>query len=245
MKVVDAVWEKRNLGLDVIEFIIESNDDESVVAEIIQSEKQYNVLKIPASKPELADKVQEHGYRFVETMFFLKNDLRTIKMDSAKHIRIFDVELLPMNEQDIKFLNDELYKGLFNTDRIYLDSHFSKEAAAERYKNWINDECARGANLYKMVYREKEAGFFILKDEGNNVFHPFLLGLYDEFKSKGFGITLIYSILKECMNQGAKQVIGSVSSNNSSMLKVDLMLGYEIKNIDYVFVKHKGRNIAK
>ena len=66
MKIIDAVWEKRNLGVETVEFVVENSDTEIVMGEILEAEKQYNVVKLPTNKPELMKLLQENGYRFVE-----------------------------------------------------------------------------------------------------------------------------------------------------------------------------------
>jgi len=239
MKTIDAVWEKRNLGVETVEFIVDYNDDESVLAEILNAEKQYNVVKLPVNKSELMALLQDNGYRFVECMLSIQHDLSEAKIAATKRLRMFNLDYSLMDEPDIDDLFQEMKKGMFSTDRIYNDPRFPKEAAAERYKNWINDEREKGAAIYKLLFRCSAVGFFIIKKLDGGISNPFLVGLYDGYQDKGFGLSLAKNILCECLKQGARKVIGSVSSNNPAIIRLDEMLGYEIRDIEYVFVKHR------
>ena len=239
MKIIDAIWEKRNLGVDTVEFIVEYNDDETVVNEILEAEKQYNVVKLPMNKPRLMVRLQENGYFFVECIVSIQHNLSETKMAAARRLRLFDTQSIRMDEHDIQVLYNELEKAVFSTDRIYNDMFFPEGTSARRYRNWIDDELMRGSVLYKLVYRNAAVGFFIMEQMDNKVFNTFLIGLYDGYQNKGLGQSLAFSILTECIAQGAKRAIGSVSTNNLAMLKVDELLGYEIKDIKYVFIKHK------
>ena len=239
MKTIDAVWEKRNLGVETVEFKIDYSDDESVMTDILNAEKQYNVVKLPVNKPELMALLQDNGYRFVECMLSIQHDLSDMKKAAAQHLRMFHLDYFPMDKPDIEVLFLEMKTGMFSTDRIYNDPLFSKEKASDRYKNWINDELERGAVIYKLVFRDTAVGFFILKKLDGDILNPFLVGLYDGYQDKGFGLSLAFNILTECQRLGARKIVGSVSSNNPAIVRLDEMLGYEIRDIEYVFVKHR------
>ena len=238
MKIIYAIWEKRNLGVDVVEFVIERDDNEIIVPEILKTEKQYNVVKLPVGKPKLTMHLQDNGYRFVECMLNLKHDLNKSKVESAKLLSNADVTYLSMNEHDRAELFTEIEKGLFNTDRIYNDSNFTTKMAATRYKNWINDEWEKGSITYKLIFNGKSIGFFSLKKMENNIFDPFLLGLYNDYKGQGFGKSMAFNALSECLNQGAKEISTHISSNNPINVRVYKSLGYDICDIEYVFIKH-------
>lgn len=239
MKVIDAFWEKRNLGVDTVEFNIENNDTEEVINDILKAEKQYNVVKLPVNKPELMQKLQDNGYCFVECMLNLTHDLSEPRINIAKNTRRFETTCLPMDDKDVAELFKEIDNGMFNSDRVYNDSFFSKEAAALRYKNWISDEMEKGSVAYKVVFRNATVGFFILKKMEKHIANPFLIGIYKKYSNGGFGISLAYNILFECLNQGIKKISGYVSSNNPAIIRVDELLGYAVNHVEYVFIKHK------
>jgi len=238
MQVIDAFWEKRNLGIEAIEFVIDNGDSEQIIDEILKLEKQYNVIKLPVNKPEIMLLLQKNGYYFVECMINMIHDLTETKVNIVKNIKKFETTCFPMAETDIIELYNEIDNGLFNSDRIYNDSFFSKESAALRYKNWISDERKKGSVCYKVVFRNITVGFFILKIPDNKVVNPFLIGIYKKYANKGFGISMACNLINECINIGAKQISGYVSSNNLAIIKVDELLGYSINEIEYVFIKH-------
>jgi len=238
MKIIDAFWERRNLGVDTVEFLIERGDSADVINEIINAEKQYNVIKLPSSEHLLLGSIQDNGYKLVECLLNQVHDLSSDKIAMANKQRMLPSERSEMNSEDIAELHSEIRKGLFHTDRIFNDQKFTKKIAAERYVNWISDEYSKGAKLYKFSYRGKSAGFFIIKILDRNVFNPILAGVYKDFQDKGFGISLAYNNLMQSVELGAKRITTYVSSNNVGMVRSNEILGYEINHMQYVLIKH-------
>jgi len=238
VKIINALWEKRNLEVETVEFIIENDDIEKIVPNILTAEKSYNVVKLPVNKPLLATALQQNGYNFVECMLNFTHDLNEIKVTNAKLLSNAEVTYEPMNKTDLEKLLCELAKGLFNTDRIFNDNRFQKEASALRYKNWLCDEHAKGSVIFKLVFQSETIGFFALKKMTHNIYDPFLLGLYNNYKGKGFGRSMAFNALQECINQGAKGISTHISSNNLANIKIYQSLGYDISGLVYVFVKH-------
>ncbi|MDR0835763.1 MAG: hypothetical protein LBN11_04170 [Tannerella sp.] len=239
MKVIDAFWEKRNLGVDTVEFVVEDTDGIEVLEEIKKHEKQYNVLKVPMAIPWLAAAVQENGYRFIECSYHAVHNLHEIPMNSIQKRMVDAVSLELMNNDDIEFLFSEIRNGLFDTDRIYNDLFFTHEQAAERYVNWIKDELQRDTELYKQVYKGKIFGFTTLKEISPGVYFPFLSGLYKEYRQSGLGITSIPKIYEKIKEKGGKLYSTYFSSNNPTQLNLHLDCEFKIKKVVYVFVKHR------
>ena len=82
MKIVNAVWEERNLGVTTTEITIEKNDDPRYVDEqlsIIGSE--YSVIRVPSGMGDVLKTVQDNGYKFIEDMIHVEHDLQEVKMN--------------------------------------------------------------------------------------------------------------------------------------------------------------------
>ena len=234
------------MGVTASEFIIEESDTDDAAAEIINemlnAEQQYNVVKLPVSKPGLTRALQQNGYSFMECMLSVTHSLNPSVIAAGEAVVKPGVTCLPMNGEDFELLRGEIKKGLFDTDRIFNDARFPKEASARRYINWINDERGRGASIYKLtagINNGNEAiGFFCLKQLNGDIYDTFLLGLYSGYKKQGYGKNLIHGALREIKRAGGRALSTHVSSNNPASVKIFKALGCEISEAVYVFVKH-------
>ena len=241
MKVIDAFWEKRNLGVDTVEFDLEVQDPAALVAQKIkENEKVYNVVKIPAGRSDLHFLMQELGYVYVETAFHLIHDLKAIPLSPLQKRMTDCVSYQKMNEDDVAQLYAEIKKGMFTTDRIALHPSFGVEIANQRYINWIGDELSRGCELFKLIYKEKAIGFFTFKKLSDDVYYPFLAGMYESHIRSGLGVNIVIKPVEEAVKRGAKFSDTYVVTNNLSSLTANLDYGYKIRGFSTVFHKYKG-----
>lgn len=87
-------------------------------------------------------------------------DVRNYRLSALEQRFNSQIHYRKLSAQDeLDRFEAELDKGLFNTDRIYLDPNFTKVRAAHRYKCWIKDEMERGAELFEIAYKEHAIGF--------------------------------------------------------------------------------------
>lgn len=238
MKIIDAYWEKRNLGVDVAEFEINGDEPISEIKKsITENEKNYNYVKVPIEKMNLYNLMSELGYSFVEESFHLFHDLKTIPINSL-HKRISDcVSSLPMDDSDIDELFSEIRKGMFRTDRIALHPDFGIEKANLRYINWIKDELDRGTEVYKLKYKNDNIGFFVYKEIDNGVYYPFLAGMYQKYINSGLGINIVIKPIQETIRRNGRCNFTYVSSNNTASLMSNIAFGYRICGTSAVFTK--------
>jgi hypothetical protein len=242
MKIVDAFWEKRNLGVTCQEVIIEDDDTAGTVkTEISDVNAEYIVVKVPAGKTDVMFLLSELGYRFIECAFHLTHDLKRHALSVTGPVKrlLTAVEYCPMEKADFDLLFMEIKKGLFNTDRIFLDPCFTKEQAANRYVGWISDEFARGADLYKLIYKDKPIGFFTFKDLGDGVYYPFLAGIYEEYKQGGIGLSTLYYPIIEAIKRGGKQIDTYISTNNVIIVRNHVLLNFVFQKTQYIYIKHR------
>lgn len=241
MKITDAFWEKRNLGVDTVEFTIEEGDtEEAIVTALRQNEKGYNVVKLPASMAGLSFTLHGLGYAYVECVCHLVHDLKNVSYTPMQKRLTESVAYELMDEGDYAELFSEIRKGMFRTDRVALDPAFGVRAANERYVNWIKDEAARGTDVYKMLYKGGAIGFFAFKQTEPDVYFPFLVGLYEKYSRSGLGINVTAKSLEEALRRNAKRLSTYISMNNKAPLCQALSMGYTINGISSVLVKHGG-----
>ncbi len=240
MKVIDAFWEKRNLGIDTVEFEICSDDTvESIIDVIKSNERNYNVIKAPAGRMDLNYLMNDLGYVYCETMFHLVHNLDLSKLNSIQKRMASAVSYGIMDDTDIKILFNEISKGMFTTDRIALNPLFSTETANIRYINWIKDELTKGNSVYKMIYKNDTVGFFTFKEIDDGVYFPFLAGMYEKYIHSGLGLNIVIKPIELAKEFNAKYNSTYVSSNNSNALMTHLSLGFQVKELINVFTKNK------
>lgn len=238
MKVINAYWEKRNLGVETKELICENTDTiDEVKAKIMELAAEYVVVKIPSGRMDLSGHIQKMGFCYIEDLIEVTHDLHeTVR--APLHQRLYDaMTYRKMDDEDVQQLYKEIEGGLFETDRISKDEEFGKEKAARRYIYWIKDMIMQGAQPYVMLYKEEPAGFIILKSNDQKTYISVLGGGYKKFRKSGLGIVQKEQEIVKRM--GGKSLMTYVSSNNPSQLRALILNGYLPKDVQHVFVKHK------
>lgn len=240
MRVIDAVWEKRNLGVETKEIEFEEADGLEDVKKCLKDiHGEYMVAKIPTSRADITHLLYEYQFEYMEDLILFVSDLEIVNKSRAME-RLYDAVLVKRAEkEDIEEIYTEIRKGMFSTDRISLDEHFSKEVAAERYANWTMDELERGTELYNYVYKGKNVGFFGLREIKDGVYTSFLGGIYNRYRLGGIGTVSMLKILERIKELGGKQLHSMVSSNNIGQVKNLIYIGYYVSKISHVFVKHE------
>jgi L-amino acid N-acyltransferase YncA len=239
MKIVEAFWEQRNLGVTCTEVSLDESDTIDILTATLASlHGQYLIIKVPIARFDLMTTVEKAGFSFIEGSMNVVHHLKNIQLSGIQKRLNDSILYEEMDQADIARLYDELRRGIFVTDRVYLDTAFTKEQAAQRYEYWIEDECGRGAQLYKLVYKSQAIGFFIFKETSNGGCYPFLAGLYESTTTPGGGNVLVHKIIEEASRRGLKFISSFISTNNLPVIKVHLSEGFTIAQISYVYIKH-------
>jgi hypothetical protein len=240
MRIIDAIWEKRNLGVSCKEIVIENSDSvqdvESVIANLLDID--YVVFKVQSGGIEYVKLLSEHGFYFIEALSEMSLDIDSYNI--PKKLVRFDqnVKYHLFPSEKLNILGSELKKGIFTTDRIALDSRFGTDMAAYRYFNWIQDEVSKGNSIYEIVYKEMPIGFFAMKQIGENSFDNFLAGLYVNESNFGFGFSILSKSIEEVKKRNGKYLITHVSSNNLPVIRLYIQFGFSPNNIYYLMIKH-------
>jgi len=241
MQVIDAVWEKRNLGVETKEIILHRNDSLSDVENILESiysKNQYTVVKIPVRKPDFIRFFTNKGFCFVESLFGISRSIDEFQL--PKSIKRFDDMLIykkMTTHSDFERLENEIKKGIFTTDRIALDVNFGIDIAATRYINWIRDELKNGSEVFEIFYKERPIGFFSLKEISNKKYDNFLAGMYLSDENMGFGFSILSKPIIELSKRQAKYYVTHVSSNNLPVMNLYFYFGFIPNDVVYVMTK--------
>lgn len=240
MRIINANWEERNLGVTCYELHIEGKDNLEKIKEAYEgiAEKQYMVVRIPSSKYEFVDFFQNKNYIFIEAAVTLEHELQNINIPKRIQKVCDKCSWKLMNEEELSQLSKEVYKNIFKTDRIYIDPMFTRRQAAQRYDFWIKDLVCAGNTPYKVTYAGETVGFFLNKEITTDVYDGLLAATYSAYEGSGMGYCIQYAGIRSAIERGAGKYIGHVSANNPEVLKVLLSIGFSIKTIEYIFVKH-------
>lgn len=240
MKVIDAVWEQRNLGIDVCEIELEKGDSQEEFENQIRNvSADYISVKLPSDMSHLIDMIQANGFSYREDLIHVRHDLHPIQRSSIQQ-RMYDlVSYHIMNDTEILELKQEIKDGMFSTDRFSTDERFTQEQCTNRYANWVDDLLSNGAIPYVMEYKGQHSGFIILTKKDDKVYQSVLGGAYAKFRKSGMGIVQKeQEIVKQL---GGKCVETTVSSNNVGQLKALIVNGYVPFSIDHVFVNYRHK----
>jgi hypothetical protein len=241
LKIVDAVWEKRNLGVDCIEVAIEAADTAAgVESALARLNTQYLVVKVPAGRSDVMLRLPELGCAFIEASIHVTRKVSGLELSGVQKRLAGSVSYAPMQDPDLPVLWDEIRNGMYDTDRVYLDPYFTKEQSANRYIGWIQDEAARGSEIYKLIYREQSIGYFTMKSLGGGVYYPFLVGMYQSHRNSGLGFNALYKPLCEAAARGGTAISTHISANNGSAVRLHASLGFRFDEFTYVYIRHDG-----
>ena len=242
MKIVDAVWDYGVLGVKSVEVRCDIDDStESIFETLAELEKshKYVVLKIPVSSREFLNQIPDAGYKFIETLFAVERSVKKSSIDSRLVKRASVLSSSKATDEELTFVFDQINRGIFSTDRISLDENFGPKVGARRYCNWIDSEIKQGGEVYLVrLSTGMPLGFYTLRVTDNGLAHSVLSGAFDAEKTPGFGLILLSMILTKAEEMGAKKIISAISSNNLPVVRTHVQLGFEVKEVHYVFIRH-------
>ena len=239
MIIINASWERRNLDVACIEVTLEASDTAADVQDALaRVEADYLVVKVPAGRSDLMFRLSEMGCNFVEAAIHVTRKVDDLELFGIQKRLADSVSYAPMRETDLRVLWDEIREGMYDTDRVSLDPHFTREQASNRYIFWIQDEMARGADVYRLIYKAESIGYFTMKDLGDGVYYPFLAGMYRNHRTSGLGFNIAYKPLCEIAARGGTLDSTFISTNNDSAVRLHASLGFRFEEITYVYTRH-------
>jgi len=239
MKLINAEWERRNIGVSTVELHVDVNDNVDEVENVISENKsEYQVLKLPAGNPAMISRMEKNGFSFIETLFSLSEKVKNIELPNVYRRFLSDIKVIQDTGFYQEMVLEKIKQGeIFKTDRIALDPLFSERHAGNRYYNWAKDEMDKNAELNIVLYKENPVAFSICRGNGK-VCSNLLGGNLESSGVTGMGFAGVYAshVYAEKKEYSLEET--SVSSNNPSILKLHIMFGFKISDIKYVMVKH-------
>ena len=243
MKVIEAVWEKRNLGVSCVEIEIARNDRAEDVMEAIQArEEQYQVVKLPSGRVDLLFPLQDIGFKYIESAIATGMPLSKKPVMPERYASIASRIIGHVATADeVGDLLAMIERGeIFTTDRIALDPAFGREVAGRRYANWTRDLLAAGATLVVSEYDGQRFGFSVDQlSENGKEWHSILGGNFPDNHGEGLAAVGMCKTILKAYSCGSRRFVSAVSSNNLPILKIHLECGLKIKSISDVLIRHR------
>lgn len=242
MKIVDCVWELRNLGVNTVEVTVERGDkyDEKVFIQL-EDKYGYKVVKVPENMVVFNMGLSSLGYSFIETQIDISMKVKDFNYDDKwiKRLEPYcsfrDIETEDSFEETLQRINSEM----FVTDRVALDPTFGFLMGCERYKNWITSEYYKGTSkLQQTLFKNEVVGFGMYRIEGKTM-HGTLGGLYSDIKVP-IGVLVPSCRLIQIKKEGLDVDLftTSISSNNKPIWQLYNYFNFKVDGIKYVFIKH-------
>ena len=239
MKIVEATWERRNLGRDAWEVTLEREDMADVEKTLAALHDArfagaYVCVKMPVGNLKMLHALEDDGFRFLETQLSLMSKFKADDVvgqcaNADAQMKFVTVE---KSEAAWERVISKIEPEMFDTDRISLDPALGPEIACRRYQNWMRDLFKNPkSELMLLTLDGREIAFNVDIVEGC-VRHGMLAGNFPEFKNTGYGMALIAGSPEK-----HRKVRTMVSSNNPHVLRAHQNCGRVVYREIYVLRK--------
>ena len=239
MKIVNAVWEKRNIDLDTLEIEVEESDTwEDLKSTIGILHYEYLVVKIPPTRTDLMFRVNNLGLVFVELITKAHFSGIQPELASLQNRMINSLEWGEITLKNKERLFMEISLGLFKTDRVAIDPSLGTAQSSSRYLGWIADELDSGAVIYEVTKNKELIGFFLMRKIDSHSSEAILAGLLEKYQNSGLGFVLNYFEIELSKKIGSTSLYSTFSIINRGATAVHMSMGYIVDHQHYVYVKH-------
>lgn len=236
MRLVEANWDTRNLGMATQELIIEKSDTvEAIQVQLDAMTGAYQVIRISELSTSVSMLLTSEKFVFSEQLSFWECTLGTPPASKFnRHLPKVETEVA--SQDDLLEVFHQIQLGLFNTDRVSRDPDFGVAVAGNRYVNWLNDEIQKGGAIYIIKFRQKASGFFCLRVVNQNPFVA-LSGIFPEAQVPGIGLSLQFEIQNKALEKGCMNLTTVVSTNNTAALRAHIAAGFLWKGTETIFTR--------
>ena len=240
MRVINATWEQRNLGVECVEFEVEQGDSlEEIRKTLLSSSAEYQIAKAPVGDVSIQTAIQECGFRFFETNIQLERKIDSTHFLPPMYARFAkDITYHDATSEELETILAEVESGtMFTTDKVAQDPFFSPQLSGRRYTLWARDIIAKGARTVLGLFKGRIASFTIYEDK-EKFYRAFIGGMLNEYRDRGMGFIPLYVTAEQISDAGGGILKTGVSSNNPAILKLQLLFGAKITEMTNVYVKH-------
>lgn len=237
MKIIEAIWEKRNLGVTTQEVTIEITDNISDLLKLKALLSEYQVVKLPIDRADFIFQIQNIGFNFAEIIYESQHNLSEPILYGPINRLKDNFCYARVELADIDRIKTRILDGIFRTDRVALDPNFGVLDAGKRYVGWLADEIDSGSYVFELRYKNNSYAFFVMSVK-EKVCYGRIGGVYLNTKGFGLGILLNYYEIVVARELGCTSLTTSFSSNNNPIYLINEMLGYKTRPTFNIFVRH-------
>ncbi|SFB33047.1 L-amino acid N-acyltransferase YncA [Lentibacillus halodurans] len=216
----ETPWDKRNFNINTYEL---TNTTEEALQETDRHKGHYTIKVTPLENPE---PLLRHGFYYVDTLIEPVCRKKDLNLFSEKGISL-------SNTYD----NDEILEiaeEAFMHGRFHRDFNIPDVMADKRYMNWVSDLQENG-QIIALQYGNDTAGFYGFT--GDKVL---LLGIREEYRSRGLAKVFTSLACKEQFQAGYDELRTSISAANVASLNLFYALGFRLRNTVDVYHKLNG-----
>lgn len=244
MKVCNASWEQRNIGMPAWEVELEAEDgcDSAAIVERLHDSAfagSYVCVKMPVGDMRLVHALEDDGFRFVETQLGIAAELTSWQVPAllVRYVSCLRCETVQDDEQSWAEVIDRITDEMFVTDRMYLDPKMPCGTSACRYRNWMRDMMSDPEKTL-LVWRKAKTDEFVGFDVMSSMAPTARAVLGGVFTRQTLmGLIHVCCFLRQLRAGGAQRYETSISSNNLPMLRCYAQLGAVVQGATYVFRK--------
>jgi hypothetical protein len=238
MEILEAQWDKSNLGVRShvisINRILSADD----ILEIKNLDSEYVIAKV--EYVDLNRQLSDLGFTFAEKIESCVHNLATPKLAKIQARLLSKISLKKVSKSERDDVIQNIDADMFVTDRIAMDPAFGPSIARNRYVNWITDITSNNGELYELILGGDRVGFFCIQQINEKVTKGILSGVYAKWRGKGFAIYLNYFQILLAQRKGSQFLETAYSSNNPQVRQVHESLGFKISKIEEVYISHKS-----
>jgi hypothetical protein len=244
VKIVEALWERRNLEMEVTEIVLDSRDleNESNTLEILRERlvpRRYLLVKVPTGAVAFLTKLQALGFIFLECQYTISRKIKNYVIPPEFSPLARRVSFEPLSEDPAEWaeLCRLIGDDTFTTDRVALDPLFNLSVANKRYRNWLMDMKGNPSiTVTRIQYGEKSIGFFAGSiDAETRTAHGLIGGIFKKYQGTGLGGSIILGPLVLNAAREMNKFSTAISSNNFEVFQWYVFFNFHIDNASYVF----------
>lgn len=245
MKLTNAVWELRNIGLRVCEIQFGRGDGEREIGEVPGGDSyDYYVAKVPAENISLVHALEERGFRYLENQLNISFTTEEVNRIDKRWIERFSgYTCSPVqSEEESGHIIKKSGEGLFEKDRFSVDPLIAEGVPDRRIAYWIGDIYRSGASSLYLLKRGVDiVGFFIIRKTGKSSVYVEMAAIFSEYRNRGLSFLLIYNILLMSARIGAKEITASMSTNNISTINTfTRFINFRLEEVSVVLRKYRA-----